>query len=187
LRAPRTSTFWKPYRNGSMPIRKRCGKGEKRSSIRSARSRLGWERHTSRCARSEGRDRDGAGRARLQSHAGDEHHGREAADRRDEGVRGGRRPPQLARASPNQSRRSLRAHRRHPKENLLQTADPGYSTPVLARAGQHGPVLTQPRPPAVMLLVCIKRVSHTPLITETIVPTSLFKVNLAANLMGFGA
>jgi hypothetical protein len=42
-----TNTSWKPFNAGSTSIRRRCASGARRSSIPSARSKLGWELRTS--------------------------------------------------------------------------------------------------------------------------------------------
>ena len=42
-----TNTSWKSFNAGSTSIRRRCASGARRSSITSARSRLGWELRTS--------------------------------------------------------------------------------------------------------------------------------------------
>jgi hypothetical protein len=65
----------------------------------------------------EGRNRDGAARARQQSHARDEHRGRQAVDRGDEGLR----RPRVARAAGSLSAPSRRILGRAP--DLLQDRD----------------------------------------------------------------
>jgi hypothetical protein len=93
----------------------------------------------------EGRDRDGAGRARLLSDAGDEHHGRKAAHRGDESVTGllHLASPRSARSARDQrpSGRLWRSSRKH----LLSGTCLSYRATQSGRARSGECVLTQPR------------------------------------------